>query len=196
MYSRNICIALLLLALLFALPSGLAIAQTCDVLTATDPDANGFNALPLGSTYPTAPAEYFAGDFFGYTITTPNGVVKLGYYDASGVFVSNEYHTFTANVAYTIDVHTAAIAVYRASVFTATVCTPTPPTATPTVTNTPVPPTVTFTPEVIVTATPVPTPTVNPQDVLVERANQSFQLNIFLGAGMLGMLVLVYFSRR
>lgn len=78
--------------------------------------------------------------------------------------------------------------------------TPILPTSTPTATG--VPPTVApFTPTmsptsgVLVTATPVLTPTPAAIDVLVERSTQSFQLNIFLGAALLGVLILSYFRR-
>lgn len=52
------------------------------------------------------------------------------------------------------------------------------------------------TPVILVTATPVLTPTPAPIDVLVERSNQSFQLNIFLGAGVVGLLALLIVRAR
>lgn len=162
-------------------------------------------------------------DSLGGTGSIPT--VILYRMDAVGAFIALHTFSTPGDV-YTIAVTTSAISMSATTPFTGYVCaslpptptlTPIPPTATltpsstaipSTPTLTPIPSTVTLTPSstaipptvtgtvVLFTATPVLTATPNPQEVLVERANQSLEFNIFIGSSLLGLVVLIFFLRR
>lgn len=132
----------------------------------------------------------FTSDFFGYYLIQVSGEADGisfhtstpgdGVYSLAGVLTTSEFVP-TTHHDYKIsnDVGGAASFMYCSSLATVT------PTFSPTPTS-----------EVLVTPTPIPTPTVDNAAVLVERAGQSFQLNIFLGAALLGVVTYALMVRK